>query len=169
AQVAWERLGQPYPAAHALLQAALADPSGEDAASRLRRAVALAQQVGARPLTERITRQARRTRVDLPLSGRAAAPGRFGLTERELEVLGLVAEGRSNRDIAGELFISPKTASVHVSNILAKLGVATRTEAAAVTHRLHLLDGRQPSLAAAARRRPRNKAIAPCPRLMSHS
>jgi DNA-binding CsgD family transcriptional regulator len=142
AQVAWERLGQPYPAAHALLQAALADPGGEDAASRLRRAVALAQQVGARPLTERITRQARRARVDLPVSGRAAAPGRFGLTERELEVLGLVAEGRSNRDIAGELFISPKTASVHVSNILAKLGVATRTEAAAVTHRLHLLDGR---------------------------
>jgi len=78
--------------------------------------------------------------VGLPLWGQAAVPTRFGLTERETEVLRLVAEGRGNRDIAAELFISPKTASVHVSNILGKLGVATRTEAAAVTYRLHLLD-----------------------------
>jgi DNA-binding CsgD family transcriptional regulator len=142
AYLAWEGIGQPYPAAYALLQAALAEPEADAAASRLRQAAILAHQVGARPLTEWITRQARRTRVELPLSGRAAAPARFGLTERELEVLRLVAEGRTNREIADELFISPKTASVHVSNILAKLGVATRTEAAAVTHRLHLLDGR---------------------------
>lgn len=140
AYLAWEGIGQPYPAAYALLQAALAEPGADAAASRLRQAAGLAHQVGARPLTEWITRQARRTRVDLPLSGRAAAPARFGLTERELEVLRLVAEGRTNREIADELFISPKTASVHVSNILAKLGVATRTEAAAVTHRLHLLE-----------------------------
>jgi len=53
-----------------------------------------------------------------------------------------VADGRGNRDIAAELFISPKTASVHVSNILAKLGVATRTEAAATAHRQGLLEGR---------------------------
>ncbi|WP_460370509.1 helix-turn-helix domain-containing protein, partial [Actinocorallia lasiicapitis] len=53
------------------------------------------------------------------------------LTARESEVLRLLADGLSNRDIAAALFISPKTASVHVSNILAKLGVATRTEAAA--------------------------------------
>src|SRR6266540_5329929 len=58
-----------------------------------------------------------------------------GLTERELQVLQLVAEGRSNREIASTLFISPKTASVHVSNILAKLGAASRTEAAAIAHR----------------------------------
>ena len=61
---------------------------------------------------------------------------RFGLTEREREVLRLLAAGRSNPEIAQALFISPKTASVHVSNILAKLGVDSRVEAAAVAHRL---------------------------------
>ena len=61
---------------------------------------------------------------------------RFGLTDREREILVLLAAGRSNPQIAGALFISPKTASVHVSNILAKLGVDSRVEAAAVAHRL---------------------------------
>jgi len=55
-------------------------------------------------------------------------------------VLRLVADGRSNSQIAEALFISSKTASVHVSNILAKLGVASRVEAAAVAHRLALFD-----------------------------
>ncbi|GAB3883967.1 hypothetical protein GCM10027612_16960 [Microbispora bryophytorum subsp. camponoti] len=55
-------------------------------------------------------------------------------------MLRLVATGRSNRDIAAELFISAKTVSVHVSNILPKLGVSTRGEAAAAAHRLSLLD-----------------------------
>jgi DNA-binding CsgD family transcriptional regulator/tetratricopeptide (TPR) repeat protein len=64
---------------------------------------------------------------------------RFRLTDREREVLALVAEGRSNGQIATTLFISPKTASVHVSNILAKLGASTRTEAATVAHRHGLL------------------------------
>ena len=64
----------------------------------------------------------------------------LGLTARELEVLELVAAGRSNREIAGELFISAKTASVHVSNILGKLGVASRGEAAATAYRLGLFD-----------------------------
>jgi len=59
----------------------------------------------------------------------------FGLTSREVEVLRLVADGRSNGQIAEQLFISRKTASVHVSNILGKLGVATRVEAAALAHR----------------------------------
>ncbi|WP_319055437.1 helix-turn-helix domain-containing protein, partial [Streptomyces europaeiscabiei] len=62
----------------------------------------------------------------------------LGLTGREHDVLRLVAVGRTNRQIAEELFISPKTASVHVSNILAKLGVSGRGEAAAVAHRLRL-------------------------------
>ncbi|HEX8863701.1 MAG TPA: LuxR C-terminal-related transcriptional regulator [Actinomycetes bacterium] len=62
----------------------------------------------------------------------------LGLTPREREVLALIADGRTNRQIAETLFISPKTASVHVSNILAKLGVANRGEAAAVAHRLRL-------------------------------
>jgi DNA-binding CsgD family transcriptional regulator len=145
AHAAWERLGRPYQAAYALLHAARAAMAGGDrdvAAARLRAGAELAGRVGARPLLQQIARQARQAGVDLPLSGQAAAPTRFGLTERETEVLRLVAAGRGNRDIAAELFISPKTASVHVSNILGKLGVATRTEAAAVTYRLHLLDER---------------------------
>jgi DNA-binding CsgD family transcriptional regulator len=62
----------------------------------------------------------------------------LGLTEREAEVLALLAAGRTNRQIGQELFITPKTASVHVSRILAKLGVAGRGEAAAIAHRLGL-------------------------------
>ncbi|WSF37127.1 LuxR C-terminal-related transcriptional regulator [Streptomyces sp. NBC_01351] len=60
------------------------------------------------------------------------------MTSRERDVLRLVAAGSTNRKIAEELFISPKTASVHVSNILAKLGVTGRGEAAALAHRLRL-------------------------------
>ncbi|MER5864255.1 AAA family ATPase [Kitasatospora sp. NPDC002040] len=74
---------------------------------------------------------------------RAAQPtepaDQFGLTPRERDVLHRLAEGRTNRQIAEELYISPKTASVHVSNILAKLSVGSRGEAAALAHRLHLL------------------------------
>jgi len=61
---------------------------------------------------------------------------RFGLSAREREVLSLVSAGRSNGEIGRALFISTKTASVHVSNILAKLGVSGRVEAAGVAHRL---------------------------------
>ena len=63
-----------------------------------------------------------------------------GLTPREMDVLRLVADGRSNAGVADELFISTKTVSVHVSSILAKLGAASRMEAAATAHRLRLLD-----------------------------
>jgi DNA-binding NarL/FixJ family response regulator len=61
------------------------------------------------------------------------------LTDREQEVMALIAEGRTNRQIALQLYISEKTVSVHVSNILAKLGVHSRTEAAAVARREGLL------------------------------
>jgi DNA-binding CsgD family transcriptional regulator len=71
---------------------------------------------------------------------------RFGLTDREREVLLLLADGRSNPEIAQALFISPKTASVHVSNILAKLGVGGRVEAAAVVHRLGVPGTGSPAL-----------------------
>ena len=71
---------------------------------------------------------------------RVPEPERLGLTAREFEVLRLVAAGRSNREIASELFISAKTASVHMSNILGKLGVTGRGEAAATAHRLRLFD-----------------------------
>ena len=68
-------------------------------------------------------------------SGASGTAALAGLTAREREVLRLIAEGRSNREIGAVLFISAKTASVHVSNILGKLGVASRTEAAAVALR----------------------------------
>jgi len=88
------------------------------------------------PLREQIGSLARRARISLPVRPTGGpAQGNFGLTAREIEVLRLVSEGRSNRDIAAELFISAKTASVHVSNILAKLHAASRTEAAAIAHR----------------------------------
>jgi DNA-binding CsgD family transcriptional regulator len=141
---AWERLGQPYQLAVALLgggEAALAVSDRDGAAERLRRAGEHAERLGARPLADEIGTLARSARIR-PDGGKpgqsAAAP--LGLTAREFEVLRLVADGRSNPEIAARLFISAKTASVHVSNILAKLGVANRGEAAAAAHRLHLFD-----------------------------
>jgi ATP/maltotriose-dependent transcriptional regulator MalT len=140
AAAAWEKLGQPYSLACALLRAAdVAAVEGDrDAATaRLHQAAELVGRLGAGPLLQQITRLAQRARIDLPgAAGGSAAP--FGLTARELEVLRLVAAGRSNQQIATELFISPKTASVHVSNILGKLGVTNRVEAAFAAHRLHL-------------------------------
>ena len=84
---------------------------------------------------------ARRVEVlpdDEPLSAGSAALRARGLSAREIEVLTLVAAGYSNGDIAERLFISTKTASVHVSHILDKLGVSTRTEAATIGVRLGL-------------------------------
>ena len=82
----------------------------------------------------------------LALLGRGGEPARSRetradatLTARETEILGLVAQGRSNGEIGRQLFISTKTVSVHVSNILAKLGAAGRTEAAAIARRDGLL------------------------------
>jgi DNA-binding NarL/FixJ family response regulator len=118
---------------------ALAGRNREAAADRLRRAALLAEELGAQPLHARIASLAARAGVSLP--GQViASPDRLGLTDREFEVLRLVAAGRSNREIAAELFISAKTASVHVSNILAKLGAASRGEAAAIAHDRHLYD-----------------------------
>jgi DNA-binding CsgD family transcriptional regulator/tetratricopeptide (TPR) repeat protein len=144
AVTAWECLRQPQQTATALTLAARAALSGGDrqaAAEHLRRAAPIAEGLGARPLSERITDLARRAGVDLP--GSATRPGAGGgviLTSRESEVLRLLAAGQSNKDIAAALFISPKTASVHVSNILGKVGAATRTEAAAKARSLGLLD-----------------------------
>ena len=141
---AWEAIGQPYPLAYALLrvgEAAAAEGDRDTAAARLPEAGELAVRLGATPLLQQITRLARQARIGLPPTvGQAGPVVPFGLTARELEVLRLVAAGRSNQQIAAELFISPKTASVHVSNILGKLGVTSRVQAAATAHRLHLLD-----------------------------
>ncbi|MFI1938846.1 AAA family ATPase [Streptomyces purpureus] len=113
----------------------------EEAAALLCEAHLVAVHLGARPLRESLELLAARARLSLTPGEPASPPDEdgFGLTPREQDVLGLVAAGRTNRQIAEELFISPKTASVHVSNILAKLGVAGRGEAAAMAHRLHLL------------------------------
>ena len=95
-----------------------------------------ARQLRAVPLLAALDDLGRRARLAGP--GKDAGPplgGLAGLTGRELEVLRLLAAGHSNREIGAELFISPKTASVHVSNILAKLNAASRTEAAAIAHR----------------------------------
>jgi len=100
--------------------------------------------MGAVPLLDDLLALARRARLavddDRPAEAAEPAAVPFGLTEREREVLALVAAGRSNGQIASALFISPKTASVHVSNILAKLGVTGRVEAASVAYRLGLAD-----------------------------
>ena len=77
---------------------------------------------------------------DRPTGGRR--PDTFGLSGREREVLALVAQGRTNREIGERLFISQKTVGVHVGNILAKLEVSGRVEAAAVAIRLGLTDRR---------------------------
>ena len=145
----WEALRQPYELAIALTCAAEAELTGpagltgltgpagltgrdrEAAGERLRRAGPLAAQLGARPLADTITSLARRAGVTLDAKT-PDRPGRLGLTDRELEVLRLVAAGRTNRDIAADLFISAKTASVHVSNIMAKLGATNRAQAAAI-------------------------------------
>ncbi|MCW2895987.1 MAG: LuxR family transcriptional regulator [Actinomycetia bacterium] len=135
AVAAWEAVGQPHREAVALVHAAriaLAERAGREATARLRRAAPIAQRLGAGPLAAQVASLARRAGSD----GDSDDPG---LTSRELEVLRLVAAGQSNREIAATLVISPKTASVHVSNILAKLGAATRTEAAVKAHELGLL------------------------------
>jgi DNA-binding CsgD family transcriptional regulator len=152
AVAAWQDTEEPYPLAYALLRLAEAhcatgDP--QSAARPVRQAHAIAEWIGAAPIAAEAAALARRARLSLD---QARAPqqeatprtqkepadelARFGLTEREREVLLLLAAGRSNPEIAQALFISAKTASVHVSNILAKLGVSGRVEAAAVAHRL---------------------------------
>ncbi|HET9380842.1 MAG TPA: AAA family ATPase [Streptomyces sp.] len=113
---------------------------------------AVAGHLGARPLADAAARLARRARLTPAPASRTApadAAEALGLTGREREVLRLVALGRTNRGIARELFISPKTASVHVSNILAKLGVTGRGEAAAFAHREGLFPADSAAAAAA--------------------
>jgi DNA-binding CsgD family transcriptional regulator/tetratricopeptide (TPR) repeat protein len=140
--------GDAYLLAYALLRGAQQAWSSDDrdaAAGMLDESARLATLMGAAPLLDEAHTLARRARLKVadttaPEAGsdRASPPGieAYGLTERELEVLGLVAAGRSNPQIATELFISPKTASVHVSNIISKLGVSSRGEVAALAYRL---------------------------------
>ena len=144
---AWEALSRPHRAAYALwrqAEALLDRPHGRAPATEILGTAArqAAQHV---PLSAAISELAKRARIaiagpDAIRPHEEAAPGdAFRLTDRELAVLRLLGQGRTNGQIGETLFISPKTASVHVSNILRKLGVATRVEAAATAARAGLL------------------------------
>ena len=135
-----------YERAYALVQssrAALEVGAPGDACHWLSEAANLCLSMGAEPLHGQVAVLARRHHlavVGLAPGGRGGGPGAHTLTDREREVLRLVAAGRSNAAIARELYISPKTVSVHVSHILAKLDVQSRTEASAVAFRRGLVE-----------------------------
>ena len=101
----------------------------------LQLAMELAQSLGAEPLQDAISRVGRAARIG---GRRESSAGT--LTAREAEVLRHVALGRTNQQIAGELFMSPKTVSVHVSRIITKLGAGNRTEAVAIGRGRGMLD-----------------------------
>ncbi len=143
---AWAEIGRPFRAALAhWREAEVAELRGdrERAVAAMRESHRIASELEARPLLAHLDTMARRLRTRLRTSAgtTASAPAAaYGLTPREREVLREVAAGRTNREIAGNLFISESTAGVHVSNILGKLGVSTRTEAARVALDQSLVD-----------------------------
>jgi DNA-binding CsgD family transcriptional regulator/tetratricopeptide (TPR) repeat protein len=142
---AWERLERPPLAAYCRWREAealvAAGASRVEASVPLREAHAVAERIGATPLLRELDALARPARLDLtPTDAEStreeSLADALGLTPREGEVLSLVARGYTDREIAETLVISVKTASVHVSHILGKLGVPNRREAAAIAHRL---------------------------------
>ena len=142
ARAAWTSPARPYRYASACLEQATMLFGGGDrrpAKDALHEAARVAAELGAAALGGRIHDLARRARVQALPRARAEA-GPFEPTPRELVVLGLLAEGLTNRDIAARLFLSPKTVGVHVSRLLPKLGAHTRGEAVASARRRGLLD-----------------------------
>jgi DNA-binding CsgD family transcriptional regulator/tetratricopeptide (TPR) repeat protein len=156
----WEALKRPLPAAIAwryAAEACLARADRDSAGAAAREALARARALGAAWLVRELEGLAARARLAVDEDAADAAAGAngdasggragagdedpFGLTPRERQVLALVAQGATNREIGTELFMAEKTASVHVSRILGKLDVRSRTEAAAVAHRLGLAAG----------------------------
>jgi DNA-binding CsgD family transcriptional regulator/tetratricopeptide (TPR) repeat protein len=143
----WEFLEYQHHAAYARwrqAEALLAAPHGgrADAAPVLSTAAGLA--VEHVPLMTAIQDLARRARIDLsapaePAQDKPTTAHAFGLTDRELDVLRLLGQGKTNPEIAGALFISPRTAGVHVTHILRKLDVATRVQAATAAERAGVL------------------------------
>ncbi len=148
----WDALGRPYPAATARWRQAEAFVAAGDrdaAAATAAGALATARTLGAIWLESEIEGLAARARLRLGEEAEraGAAPSAtaddaatdggdpFGLTPRERQVLAMLAGGATNREIGAALYMAEKTASVHVSRILAKLDVRSRTEAAAVAHR----------------------------------
>jgi DNA-binding CsgD family transcriptional regulator len=135
AAAAWDRIRMPYPRAYALLREGQAVLAGRGdrarAADAIRQGSSIAAELGARPLAERFEDLAGRLgvrpepdRVTQP--GAPRHPGRYELTRRELEILDLLAGGRTDGEIAADLFISKKTVSVHINNIKGKLGADSR-------------------------------------------
>jgi DNA-binding CsgD family transcriptional regulator len=150
ASTALEATGEPYLAAYARYREAEAALAGTTDRARaegvLRDALAWAAAAGAGPLVRDIGGLARRARLDLepapslrgtgpPDGDEPVAPDPYGLSPREREVLALLLEGRTNREIGERLFITEKTASSHVTHILDKLGVTSRGAAAALAAR----------------------------------
>ena len=130
-----------YSDLHAAEALALSGAPRAEVAAPLRVAHTVALEVGSAPFLEEVVGLARRAGVSLGVREGEAdrdIAAALGLTDREREVLRLLADGRTNRQIADELFITPKTASVHVSRILMKLGVSNRSAAAAAAHRIGL-------------------------------
>jgi DNA-binding NarL/FixJ family response regulator len=153
----WNALGRRYLHAYARYREAgalLASRGSRSAAAEaLQSASVAAVELGASPLGREIAVLASHARIDLAETGAGVRPdavtdpaARLGLTSREGEVIRLLAAGYSNQQIADALFLTRKTASVHVSNILGKLGVENRVQAAAIAQRLGLVaeEGRAP-------------------------
>jgi DNA-binding NarL/FixJ family response regulator len=142
----WEQLERAPLAAYCRWRQAdalvAAGASRVEASVPLRQAHAVAARIGAKPLRRELELLAERARLDLaspqadPVGEEQGLKAIFGLTPREAEVLSLVARGYTDREIAAALVISVKTASVHVSHILRKLGAPNRLEAAAIAHNL---------------------------------
>jgi DNA-binding CsgD family transcriptional regulator len=148
AAAAWDDLGRAEPAARMRwreAEALIASGDRDAAVEPLNAAHETAVRLGAGWLRGEIEGLAARARLALEAPVTMGAPDEdeedddgFGLTSRERQVLALVAEGATNREIGAQLFMAEKTASVHVSRILSKLNVRSRTEAAAVAHRHRL-------------------------------
>ena len=146
AAATWERLERPPLAAYCRWRQAealvAAGASRAEASAPLRAAHAVAARIGATPLLRELELLAERARLELAPSETASPDAgagleeALGLTPREAEVLALLARGYTNREIAATLVISVRTAGVHVSHILRKLGAPNRLEAAAIAHRL---------------------------------
>lgn len=150
AAAAWEGLGRPYRAAQARrrrAEAQLAAGDRDTAAASALDALEAATRIGAAWLASEIEGFALRARLRLERESASVEPAAangededpFGLTPRERQVLALLADGRTNREIGQTLYMAEKTASVHVSRILSKLDVRSRTEAAALAHRVGLV------------------------------
>jgi DNA-binding CsgD family transcriptional regulator len=137
---AWEAIERPFPAAYARWRDAeaqvLTKQVGERPVAAVRRAHTAATELGAERLVAEVEMLALWGRVDLVADEPVdAEPSYPGLTAREVEILQCLMAGQTNREIAESLFISVKTVSVHVSNILRKQGVSSREEAARLGHR----------------------------------